>query len=90
MNKAELIDTIFRKTAYSKPQIEEILNAALSTIQSQVSEGNEVKIVGFGIFSCLHKKARIRRNPRNGVKVEVPETKVPKFRPGKEFRHSMS
>ena len=34
--------------------------------------------------NCLS-AGRIGRNPRSGVKVEVPEKSVPVFRPGKEI-----
>lgn len=86
MNKAELIDKVSRKTTLTKTQSEEALDAALEVITRAVSKGDEVKIVGFGTFSRGTRKARSGRNPKTGTQIEIPATRVPKFRPGKDFR----
>ena len=86
MNKAELVERVSRKTAMTKVQSEQILDAALEVICSTVAKGDEVKLVGFGTFSRAMRKARQARNPRTGSTVSVPGGKVPRFKPGKDFR----
>ncbi len=86
MNKAELIERVSRKTTLTKVQSEEVLDAALEIITKTVSKGDEVKIVGFGTFSRGTRKARPGRNPKTGTQIEIPATRVPKFKPGKDFR----
>lgn len=86
MNKAELIDRVAQKTKCTKSQSEIILDAAIEVIQKAVADGEEVKIVGFGTFTRIEKKARRARNPKTGAEVHIPAAQAPRFRPGKEFR----
>lgn len=89
MNKAQLVEKLSRKTLLTKVQSEEVLDAALEIITRAVSKGDEVKIVGFGTFMRGSRKARNGRNPKTGTSVEIPATRVPKFKPGKDFRDSV-
>ena len=86
MNKAELVDKIARKTKMTKTQTENILDATIDIIQRQVSRGSEVKIVGFGTFDQSARKERNGRNPKTGSSIVIPASRVPRFRPGKDFK----
>ena len=57
-----------------------------SLIEKSVSRGEEIKFVGFGTFDRLTRKARVGRNPQTGKSLTIPQTKVPRFRPGKDFK----
>lgn len=89
MNKAELVTAIAARTKSSKTQVEDYLDVTLSIIQKTVSNGEEVKLVGFGSFSKNVRKAKTGRNPKTGQTVKVPTTNVPRFRPGKDFKDSV-
>jgi DNA-binding protein HU-beta len=86
MNRAELVAAIASKTKSSKSQVETYLDVTLNIIQKTVSSGEEVKLVGFGSFSKSLRKAKTGRNPKTGQTVKVPNTNVPRFKPGKEFK----
>lgn len=86
MNKAELVEKVAKKTSLTKVQSEQVLDAALEVIAKSVARGEEVKIVGFGTFSRGVRKSRTGRNPKTGTKLIIPAAKVPKFKPGKDFR----
>lgn len=86
MNKAQLIQKLSEKTNLTKTQSEEFLDATLEIIQKVVARGDEVKLVGFGTFSRVIRKARNGRNPKTGTPVTIPGGKVPRFRPGKDFK----
>lgn len=87
MNKAELIEKIAKKAKMTKSQTEVVLDAAIEVIQKQVSQGSEVKIVGFGTFDQAARKERNGRNPKTGSSIVIPASRVPRFRPGKEFKN---
>ena len=89
MNKAELIDKVAQKTRFTKAQSETLLDAALDVISKAVAKGEEVKLVGFGTFSSSARQSRKGRNPKTGTQVHIPATKVPKFKPGKDFREML-
>lgn len=86
MNKAELIEKVSKKTKMTKTQTEIALDAAIEVIQKSVSAGEEVKLVGFGTFDRASRKQRNGRNPKTGTTIVIPASRVPRFRPGKEFK----
>jgi DNA-binding protein HU-beta len=86
LNKAELIERVSKKTKMTKTQTEMTLDAAIEVIQKAVSSGEEVKIVGFGTFDRASRKQRNGRNPKTGSTIIIPASRVPRFRPGKEFK----
>ncbi len=86
MNKAQLIDSVAERTKTTKLQSELILDATLEAIQKALSRGEEVKLVGFGTFSCLNRKTRVGRNPKTGETVKIPSAKVPRFKAGKDLK----
>jgi len=90
MNKSELIAAVAQKTKLTKSQTETTVNELLNVIQSTVSKGEEVKIVGFGSFLKQSRKAKTGRNPRTGETHKIPECSIPRFKPGKEFKDKVS
>lgn len=86
MNKAELVSAIALKTKMNKSQTENFLDMTITIIQKTVSNGEEVKIVGFGSFCKTIRKAKTGRNPKTGQTVNVPNTTIPRFKPGKDFK----
>lgn len=86
MNKAQLVEKVAELTQTTKQQSEQILDATLEVIQKAVSKGDEVKLVGFGSFSRTTRKARPGRNPKTGASVQIPGSRVPRFKPGKDFK----
>lgn len=82
MNKGELVDAIAGKTGLTKAAAGEALDAALDAISGALKGGDEVKLVGFGSFVTLQRKAGEGRNPRTGETVKIAASKLPKFKPG--------
>lgn len=89
MNKAELIAAISVHSKLTKSQTEKCLDSTISVIQKIVSEGEEVKLVGFGSFCKTERKPKTGRNPKTGQTYKIPSTYVPRFKPGKEFKESV-
>ncbi len=90
MNKAQLIDRLAQKTKTTKTQSEALMDAVIDIIQKTVSKGEDVKIVGFGTFSSVQRCARKGRNPKTGEIVDIPRSKAPRFKPGKDFKSLLS
>jgi DNA-binding protein HU-beta len=86
VNKAELIERVAKRAKLTKMQSETVLDATIEVIQRAVSSGEEVKIVGFGTFDRASRKQRNGRNPKTGTTIVIPAARVPRFRPGKEFK----
>jgi integration host factor subunit beta len=67
-------------------EVEQVLDTFFDEIGKRLAEGGRVELRGFGAFSTRERAARKGRNPRTGEAVDVPEKKVPYFKPGKEMR----
>ncbi len=87
MNKAQLIETISKACKLTKVDTENVLNSCLDTIKKSVKKGDDVTLIGFGTFTKSKRKARLGRNPQTGKEIKIPAMTVPKFRPGREFKH---
>ena len=85
MNKRDLIDAISGRLG-DKKSATEAVNAVLDTIQEAVAKGDKVAITGFGVFEKSERPARTAGNPATGAAIQVPESSVPKFRPGADFK----
>ena len=90
MNKADLIDNVAERLGHSKKDVTAIVDAFLLETKKAVAKGDKVAVAGFGVFESTARKARMGRNPRTGEAVKIKATKLPKFRPGAEFKGVVS
>lgn len=88
MNKAELVAQVAKDSELSKDSAEKAVDALFKNIEKALSEEDTVRVVGFGNFQVAHRKASIGRNPRTGEAVNIPASKVPKFRAGKALKEA--
>ncbi len=90
MNKAQLIEVIAQKANISKVQAELAINTLTRTITETINGGGEVTITGFGSFTAKEHKSRTVANPRNPSEtINVPPTKVAKFKAGKNLKDTL-
>jgi len=66
--------------------VERAVDVFFDEIANRLAGGGRVELRGFGAFSTRERDARKGRNPRTGEAVEVPQKRVPYFKPGKEMR----
>ncbi len=90
MNKQDLIDSVSTQLGHSKRDVTNVIETALDELKRAVARGEKVALAGFGVFQRHDRKARTARNPQTGETVQVKATKLPKFRPGAEFKAVVS
>lgn len=100
INKNELIDIMYRfyneemrnddDVKKSKKEIEENLELFIEVVKNELSKGNQINLRGFGVFEVLERAAKIGRNPKTGESVQIPTHKVPKFKPGEDFKNRVN
>lgn len=86
MNKSDLISAIATATGASKTASAEMLDAVIETIETAVSSGDNVTLVGFGTFKAAARAAREGKNPKTGEKIKIAATTVPRFSAGAGFK----
>jgi DNA-binding protein HU-beta len=90
MNKSELIAKVAQETKLTRAEAEEVLEATLETIIKALAEGDEVRLVGFGIFSAAKRAASKARNPKTGKIMKVPAFTRARFKPGKLLKEAIN
>lgn len=86
MNKSDLIASMAEKSKLTKKDAEAALKAFIDTVEEALEKGEKVQLVGFGTFETRKRAARIGRNPRTKEEINIPESIVPVFKAGKEFK----
>ena len=87
MIRSELLQALAKENPDLRAEeVEQVLDTFFDEIAKRLAEGGRVELRGFGAFSTRERAARKGRNPRTGEAVEVPEKKVPYFKPGKDMR----
>ena len=90
MNKEELVQEISKKTKVTQKDAAEVLGALIETIETSVSKGQKVTLVGFGTFEARKRAARTGRNPQTGKELKIPARTVPPFTAGKKFKTAVN
>ena len=90
MNKEELVQEISKKAKVTQKDAAEVLSALISTIETSVSKGQKVTLVGFGTFESRKRAARVGRNPQTGKELKIPARTVPAFSAGKKFKTAVN
>ena len=75
---------------FLKKDLEKFTNIILNEIKRTLKRGDRVELRGFGVFSTNTQKASIRRNPKTGEKVNVPEKKTIHFKMAKEMFNKLN
>ena len=88
--KAELISAIAEKAGLNKNQAKDALEAFLGSVTDALKKGNEVRLVGFGSFLPVERKAGTARNPRTGETVKRPASKTARFRVGEGLKSALN
>ena len=83
MTKAELVGEIASEGGITKSQAGKAVDGFVSAVSGALSGGDKITLVGFGTFSVGTRSQREGRNPRTGEKIEIPASKIIKFKAGK-------
>ena len=89
MNKQELIRKISEDTNLTQKQASAALDSMLDAIMDAVTNHEKVQLVGFGTFEAKQRNARIGRNPKSKVPVEIRASVAPVFKAGKAFKDAV-
>lgn len=85
-----MISALAQETGMTKVNAEVALEAVLNIISDTLVSGDKVQIVGFGTFESKERAARVGRNPRANVPVNIPAKRVPVFKPGSTLKSAVA
>ena len=90
MNRVELIAAMAEKAEISKKDAEKALKAFTEAVTEELKNGGKVQLVGFGTFETAERAARTGHNPRTNENMEIPASRVPKFKAGKALKDTVN
>ncbi|MDA7981037.1 MAG: HU family DNA-binding protein [Alphaproteobacteria bacterium] len=90
MNKEELIENIAESASLSKADAGRAVDAFVDTVKSELKKGGDIRLVGFGTFHVVDRKASTGRNPRTGETIQIAASKQPKFKAGQPLRKALN
>ncbi|ACL77377.1 HU family DNA-binding protein [Ruminiclostridium cellulolyticum] len=90
MNKSELIDKMAEKSGLTKKDSDKALNAMLESVEEALTGGDKVQLIGFGSFEVKQRAARKGRNPQTMEEINIPESKAPVFKAGKDLKEMIN
>ena len=91
MIKSELAKKLADKNPHLYIQdVDRVLNIVLDEITNALREGGRVELRGFGAFTVKSREARLGRNPRTGLAIDVGAKRIPAFRCGKDLHKRLN
>jgi integration host factor subunit beta len=86
LTKADIVELISQEVHITKKDIGQIVDKFFEIIKEGIATNEHIELRGFGTFGTKIRKSRVARNPKTNEKFQVPEHKVPYFKPGKELK----
>ncbi|MEI6986374.1 MAG: HU family DNA-binding protein [Rhodospirillaceae bacterium] len=90
MNQANLVEAVAEASGLTKGDATRVVHELFQKITGALSQGDEVRVPGFGTFAVAERAAREGRNPRTGEVVQIAASKAPKFKPAKQLRDAVN
>jgi integration host factor subunit alpha len=90
LTRADLADVVHRRLGLSRAESAGVVERVLHHMCHALSEGQNVKVSGFGTFILRDKGQRIGRNPKTGVEVPIAPRRVMTFRASQIMRDQIA
>ncbi|MEO6360499.1 MAG: integration host factor subunit alpha [Sphingomicrobium sp.] len=86
LTRADLADVVHNKLGLSRAESASVVERVLFHMCHGLSDGQNVKISGFGSFLLRDKGERVGRNPKTGIEVPIAPRRVMTFRASQIMR----
>ena len=90
MNQAELTAAVAERAGLTKADAGKAVEALVGTITEALTQGDEVRIAGFGTFGVSERGERQGRNPQTGEAITIGASKSAKFTAGKAVKEALN
>ena len=90
LTRAGLADVVHERIGLSRAESSQVVERVLHHLCAALSNGQNVKLSGFGSFVLRDKGERIGRNPKTGVEVPIAPRRVLTFRASQTMRDRVS
>lgn len=89
--KSELLKILNKNYPnFFKKDLEKFINIIFKEIKNALKNGERVELRNFGVFYTNIQKKSLRRNPKTGEKVVVPEKKTIQWKMSKDMLNKLN
>jgi DNA-binding protein HU-beta len=85
VTKLDIINQIAEKTGIDKSDVTASVEAFFSIVKSNMSNGHNIYVRGFGSFINKKRKKKVARNISRNTAIIIDEHYIPSFKPAKIF-----
>ena len=86
LTKADLAECLYNELGLNKREAKEFVELFFERIRGALSDGDQVKLSGFGNFNLRIKNERPGRNPKTGEEIPISARRVVTFHPGQKLK----
>ena len=90
LTRKNLRDKIFQNLGFSKNFSNSIVDSFFSSLVSELTKENMIKISSFGTFKVINKRERIGRNPKTKIETKISARKVVTFSPSLSIKNKIN
>jgi DNA-binding protein HU-beta len=90
VNKNDLVKAVAGDADLANAKAADAVDSVFRNIEKALKKGDEVRLVGFGTFTVVKRKATKGRNPQTGEEIKIAASKQPKFRAGKALKDAVN
>lgn len=90
MTKADIVERLHQRLGLSKKESYGHVEALFELMKETLSNGDRVKIAGFGSFDVRQKHDRRGRNPQTGEAITITARRVLTFKASQKLKGKIS
>lgn len=90
MTKADLVESVYLKTGFSKKESADIVEMVFDLMKTTLENGEKIKIAGFGNFVVKDKATRRGRNPQTGDEIKISSRRILTFKPSQVLKGAIN
>lgn len=90
MTKADLVESVYLKTGFSKKESSDIVEMVFDMIKETLEGGEKIKVAGFGNFVVKEKATRRGRNPQTGEEIKITSRRILTFKPSQVLKSAIN
>ena len=86
LTKAEMAEALFDQLGLNKREARELVDLFFEEVRAALSQGEQVKLSGFGNFDLRDKNQRPGRNPKTGEEIPITARRVVTFHASQKLK----
>ena len=86
LTKAEMAESLFNQLGLNKREARELVDLFFEEVRAALSQGEQVKLSGFGNFDLRDKNQRPGRNPKTGEEIPITARRVVTFHASQKLK----